>query len=85
MPRQLMIRADGSIGKCTVMLKDDRNNLGKLNSDGTYVLDGEKLEIWTRGFISLDEREIGCPANKLPKLQPAVEKFNRDIEVVEVA
>lgn len=85
MPRQLMIRANGTIGKCTVMLQDDRNNLGQLNRDGTYSLDGQKLEIWTRGFLSLDKQDIICPAKQLPKLQPVVEKFNRDIKVVEVA
>lgn len=84
MPRQLMIRADGSIGKCTVLLNDDRNNLGKINRNGDYQLDGKKFEIWTRGFVSLNEAEIGCPVRQLPKLEKA-EKFTREINIVEVA
>ncbi len=84
MPRQLMIRSNGTIAKCTVMLNDDRNNLGKISRSGDYELDGDKLELWTRGFISLDKKAIGCPAATLPKL-PVSNKFNNDIDIVEVA
>ncbi|WDE07862.1 radical SAM protein [Thalassomonas viridans] len=66
-PRQLLIRADGRLGKCTVMFHDDRNNLGKINRDGSLSLDGQKMELWTRGFASLDKSELACPAKTLPR------------------
>ncbi|WP_281557718.1 radical SAM protein [Thalassomonas sp. RHCl1] len=81
MPRQLLIRADGTIGKCTVMLNDERNKLGKIDRNGDFALDGEKMEIWTRGFISLDEKELSCPAQAYPT-RPA---YTSDIAVVEVS
>ncbi|WP_179957508.1 radical SAM protein [Exilibacterium tricleocarpae] len=68
MPNHLMIRADGSLGKCTVMLKDDRNIIGHLNTDGTYTLDNRKMELWTRGFVDMDAASLGCPAYRLPSI-----------------
>lgn len=53
------IRANGQIQKCTVALKDDINNLGKLNSDGTMTLDHEKLAKW------VFSKEKGCPLQAL--------------------
>ncbi|NRD74915.1 radical SAM protein [Shewanella sp. VB17] len=85
MPKQLLIRADGRIGKCSVMFNDDRNTLGKINRDGSYSLDGDKLELWVRGFISLDKREIGCPASNLPKLKHTSVRQGNEIQVVNVA
>jgi uncharacterized protein len=69
-PNSLMIRADGRIGKCTVVLDDERNTIGKLNRDGTVEIDKERMGIWMRGFSSMDPMELGCPAQNLPKLEP---------------
>jgi len=69
MPRQLMIRANGAIGKCTVLLDDERNNLGQINQDGTFSMHDGKRTLWTRGFESLDHHEIGCPAKNLPNFR----------------
>ncbi|WDE14342.1 radical SAM protein [Thalassomonas haliotis] len=66
-PRQLLIRADGRLAKCTIMFDDDRNNLGKINRDGSLDLDGQKMALWTRGFASLDKSELACPAKALPR------------------
>lgn len=60
----LLIRADGRIGKCTVALYDDKNIVGKLNEDGTLVLDNEKLLWWARGLFSGDKHELACPLIK---------------------
>ncbi|WP_370307642.1 radical SAM protein [Sinimarinibacterium flocculans] len=68
-PNSLIIRADGSIGKCTVLLDDPRNKVGQLNTDGTVTIDsGLVSRVWMRGFVSRDEKELGCPAMNLPKL-----------------
>lgn len=68
-PNSLMIRADGTIGKCTVLMDDPRNRVGQLNPDGTVQLDADKIgSTWMRGFKSGDSMELGCPAQGLPKL-----------------
>jgi uncharacterized protein len=70
-PNSLMIRADGTIGKCTVLMDDPRNKVGRINPDGTVTLDSDLVsKVWMRGFASLDSRELGCPAQNLPKLPP---------------
>lgn len=81
-PNSLIIRADGSIGKCTVLLDDPRNHVGRLNSDGTLTMDsGLVSSVWMRGFVSRDPKELGCPAQNLPKLPPkeTAVKFLRDL------
>ncbi|HUR42016.1 MAG TPA: radical SAM protein [Verrucomicrobiae bacterium] len=70
-PNSLMVRADGSIGKCTVLLDDPRNRVGRLNEDGTVTLDADLInQVWMRGFASNNARELGCPAQNLPRLTP---------------
>lgn len=65
-PNSLVIRANGSVSKCTVALYDDRNTLGHLNSDGTLQVDQSKLRWWIRGFGSLDQHELSCPHGAAP-------------------
>lgn len=60
-PNSLMIRADGSIGKCTVALSDKRNSIGHLNHDGTLDISNEKLRRWMTGFTDLSADTLGCP------------------------
>lgn len=60
-PNSLMIRADGSIGKCTVALYDTRNALGRILPDGTLEIDNQKLRLWANGFATLNPDELACP------------------------
>jgi uncharacterized protein len=60
-PNSLMIRADGSIGKCTVALYDTRNALGHILPDGTLDIDSSKLRLWANGFATLNSDELACP------------------------
>lgn len=60
-PNSLIIRADGSIGKCTVALADGRNRVGRLLSDGHIEIEQPLLRRWLRGFSTLDERDLACP------------------------
>lgn len=78
-PNSLMIRASGRIGKCTVALDDDRNDVGKINEDGTLDISNEKLRKWFSGFADLSEETLGCPASTLerPTEKPLVWR-NRD-------
>ncbi|WP_068830094.1 radical SAM protein [Xanthomonas cerealis] len=64
-PNSLMIRANGKIGKCTVALNDDRNDLGQLHADGTIDIENDKLRRWMSGFSDLSERTLGCPLSTL--------------------
>ncbi|MDR6674208.1 radical SAM protein [Xanthomonas sp. 1678] len=66
-PNSLMIRANGRIGKCTVALNDDRNDLGRLHSDGTVEVANDKLRRWMSGFSDLSEQTLGCPLASLPR------------------
>ena len=65
----LVIRADGTLSKCTVVFNDERNKLGRIHDDGTIDVDAEKMNLWVRGLKSLDETTLGCPLKGLPKLE----------------
>ena len=67
-PNSFIIRSNGDIGKCTVVLKDSRNRIGRINEDGTMEVDRKLLALWMQGFRSFDLETLACPAEKLPKL-----------------
>ena len=56
-----VMRADGRIGKCTVALNSELNDIGKICEDGTMQLRSERLFPWARGLESGDESELTCP------------------------
>ncbi|EJR26679.1 radical SAM protein [Bacillus cereus] len=60
-PNSLTIRANGGIGKCTVVLNDPRNQIGFLKQDGTLILNKERLNQWFSGYSNLDEDILSCP------------------------
>lgn len=66
-PNSLMIRANGTIGKCTVALNDDRNSIGKLREDGTLDISNPKLRQWLLGYIDMSPKTLTCPLSTLPK------------------
>ncbi|MDR0306515.1 MAG: radical SAM protein [Chitinispirillales bacterium] len=57
----MVIRANGDINKCVIALKDECNNVGKLNTDGTMTIDQQKFLNWSKGFDPLDELYLRCP------------------------
>ncbi|MEH1770949.1 MAG: radical SAM protein [Nostoc sp.] len=65
-PNSLVIRANGSVGKCTVALSDERNNIGTLRSDGRLDLIQGRFAPWVRGIQTLDPDVLGCPLVSLP-------------------
>lgn len=67
-PNNLVIRANGTIAKCTVAFSDDRNNLGRIAVDGKMKINPEKIALWTRGIKTFNESDLHCPATNLPKL-----------------
>ena len=66
-PNNLLIRADGRIGKCALALKDPRNTIGHLSADGRLHVDNELLQPWMAGFKDLDEELLTCPYNGINK------------------
>ena len=57
----LLIRSDGRLGKCTVALYDSKNTIGRLQEDGTVVIDKEKAAWWSRGLFTEDRSQLSCP------------------------
>ncbi len=64
-PNTLLIRSDGTIGKCTVYLDNDKNRVGKLLPDGSVEIDQDKNRFWSRGFFTKNLSELACPAASL--------------------
>ncbi|MGW3668103.1 radical SAM protein [Streptomyces sp. NPDC005141] len=62
-PNAFVIRANGTVGKCTVSLNDPANNLGRLAPDGSLLIDNERLRPWLRGWENGDWDSLGCPAD----------------------
>ncbi len=60
-PYSFILRADGSISKCTVSLYDDHNIVGKLNADGTMTLDEKKTNRWSIGLFNGNKEDLACP------------------------
>ncbi|WP_059008099.1 radical SAM protein [Streptomyces specialis] len=66
-PNSLVIRADGTLGKCTVALSDPANTIGRLLPDGTLDIDNERLSPWLRGWAEDDWSAVGCPWAGMPR------------------
>ncbi len=64
-PNALVIRADGTLAKCTVALNDPRNRVGVLNRDGTLNVDMSRYRPWLNGFETLDLDVLACPLQQM--------------------
>lgn len=73
-PNSFVIRANGSINKCTVALYADHNNVGRLLRDGKVKIDIDKFRGWIRGLESGSIEELGCPAKNYPVLKKSLSK-----------
>jgi uncharacterized protein len=62
-----VIRADGRVGKCTVALDHETNQLGRLSEQGTLAIDGGKLMEWAHGLQTLRQSDLACPFSALSK------------------
>jgi uncharacterized protein len=60
-PNSIMIRADGSLGKCTVALNDPRNSVGRIKEDGSLEISNAKLQHWFSGYADLSKNTLSCP------------------------
>jgi uncharacterized protein len=64
-PNSFVIRANGTIGKCTVALNKKINNVGNLSEKGELILDTAKLRKWSQGFFTKNIEELSCPMSKI--------------------
>lgn len=65
---QLLIRANGDVGKCSVALSSPSNRLGRILEDGTLEVDQRLFRRWIRGFQSQNASELACPWQGLEAL-----------------
>ncbi|WP_328958999.1 radical SAM protein [Kitasatospora purpeofusca] len=63
----LVIRANGTIGKCTVGLTDPANMIGTLEPDGALRIDNARLSPWVRGWAERDWSSVQCPYAGMPR------------------
>lgn len=68
-PSAFVVRANGTLAKCTVAFSDPRNAVGVLNPDGSMELNRELMKVFMRGFADLNEKALHCPMNGMPKLE----------------
>jgi uncharacterized protein len=69
-PNHWLIRANGRVGRCTVILNDARNDMGRLLPDGTMDLIHERIAPWFSGLDDLDPKRLTCPAPSVPPVRP---------------
>jgi len=60
-----VIRADGTVNKCTVALEHPRNRVGNLHPDGTLRLQADRVVPWMRGVKTADRAALACPMRGL--------------------
>lgn len=58
----IVIRADGSLAKCTVAFHDPTNRIGHITEEGTIEVNSDKLSFWLRGLSTGNDGELACPA-----------------------
>lgn len=76
-PNSLVIRANGTIGKCTVALSDERNSIGSLQPNGVFKLIPSRFAPWIRGVETLDPETLGCPLIGLPTSEDIIAKLQQ--------
>lgn len=60
-----VIRSTGRVNKCTVLLSNPRNDVGRLTEDGRVLLDVAKIAPWMEGFRTRDWDTLRCPAGSV--------------------
>lgn len=64
-PNAFVIRADGTVAKCTVLFGAAGNRVGKLKGTGEMEIDIDRLRRWMTGYATLDPATLHCPADAL--------------------
>jgi uncharacterized protein len=64
-----VVRSDGRLCKCTIILDHPKNQVGRLREDGTVEISSAAMQPWLRGLWSGRAAELLCPMMGLA--QPA--------------
>jgi uncharacterized protein len=56
-----VVRSDGRLCKCTIVLDHPANQVGRLHEDGTVEISAAAMQPWLRGLWSGREAELLCP------------------------
>jgi uncharacterized protein len=56
-----VVRSTGELAKCTLALNHPNNRVGRLQPDGTVVVDPPKMAGWLRGAFNGDREILSCP------------------------
>jgi uncharacterized protein len=64
-PNSLVVRADGTLAKCTVAFADARNAIGRLREDGTLDITQDRLAAWLAPLSGNNRAHLGCPYTAL--------------------
>jgi uncharacterized protein len=59
----LLVRSTGRLGKCTVALNNDFNDIGFIRENGEICVDQEKFRRWVAPVIDGDWEVAKCPLN----------------------
>lgn len=59
-PNSIIVRSDGTLGKCTVALYDEKNSVGKINRRGDLIID-PNISVWVDSIFSDDKKFLACP------------------------
>lgn len=60
-PNAFVLRADGSVGKCTVALASKDNQVGRLGAGGRVEFDQSRHKRWLLGWQYQDPHMLHCP------------------------
>jgi uncharacterized protein len=60
-PNAFLIRANGTLGKCTVGLSDPKNVIGNIGDSGEFELNQAAIRPWIRGWTSGNKLDLQCP------------------------
>lgn len=72
MPNTFVIRSNGRLAKCTVALNNAKNDLGFLQTDGTFHFDGDQQVPWIKSLQTLDSAVLACPISFVNNYQSGV-------------
>lgn len=57
----LLVRSTGRLGKCTVALNDDYNDIGWISESGEICVDQKRFQRWIAPLLEAPVEELECP------------------------
>lgn len=60
-PNSFVVRANGSLAKCTVGFDEPGNSIGRIRRDGTVTIRDAALAPWLQGWKTGQAKDLSCP------------------------